>query len=233
MLRYFRSILFWAFITFSVILLGSFLPLIALFIPSKYRKYRLFQSSISVFSKALLIICGINVKIMGRDNFDLINPDRGLIIAVNHSSFLDSFVLLAKLPFLARFTVYAIGFRLPFLKRIYRGAGYVGVGLRSIKTAHLHTLFDALKKHERVIMYSDVSDDEERFEFGKGIIRLSQQFKVPILPIAIKGMNKVLPLNESKIDWGDIVLSVGKPSSYFSSPKELKEEVQRLYSRIS
>jgi 1-acyl-sn-glycerol-3-phosphate acyltransferase len=82
-------------------------------------------------------------------------------------------------------------------------------------------------------MYSDVSDDEERFEFGKGIIRLSQQFKVPILPIAIKGMNKVLPLNEAKIDWGDIVLSVGKPSSYFSSPKELKEEVQRLYSRIS
>lgn len=170
---------------------------------------------------------------VGRENFDLINANRGLIVAVNHQSFLDSFILLAKMPFLVRFTVYAVGFRLPFLKRIYRGAGYIGVGMRSIKTAHLHTLFTALRNHERVIMYSEVSDDEERFEFSKGIIRLSQEFKVPILPIAIKGMNKVLPLNEPKLGWGEIILSIGKPSSYFSSPKELKEEVQRLYSRIS
>ena len=230
MLRYFRSILFWGFIAFSVVLLGSFLPIIALFVRNKYR---LFQGAISLFSKALLILCGIKVKIAGKENFDLISSDRGLIVAVNHQSFLDSFVLLAKLPFLARFTVYAVGFRLPFLKRIYRGAGYIGVGMRSIKTAHLHTLFNALKNHERVIMYSEVSDDEERFEFAKGLIRLSQQFNVPILPIAIKGMNKVLPLNEPKLDWGEITLSVGKPSSYFSSNKELKEEVQRLYAKVS
>ena len=182
----------------------------------------------------MLVLYSQRVRVLGRRNFGYINNDKGLIIVANHASFIDSLVLLYRLPFVTRFTVYKSAFKVPFLNRLYRGAGYIGVGMRGFGSAKgVQALFKALKQKERIIIYSDVEKEENRFEFSRSIVRLANEFNIPILPIAIKGAARVMPLGQYMLNPGIITLAVGKPSSYFTSPKELKQAVIELYEKIA
>ena len=229
-IRFFRSLVFWVFLAFSIIFLGGFLPLFSF--PFKNKK-DLYQSSASFFSRLLLILSGIKTKVNGSENLKLIDPDKGLILAANHASFIDSYLLLAKLPFPFRFTVYQAGFRLPFLRNIYRGAGYIGVGPMGIRSVrHLATLLEAIKGKEKILIYSKVSKEEDKVEFSRGLIQLSNQFGIPILPVAIRGAARVLPMQRFLLGSGNITLSLGKPS-FFTSPEELKEITLKLHASFS
>ena len=228
MVRYFRSIIFWVFLNFSVIFLGSFLPLLFIFFRDKKRLY---QISIRFFSKLLLTFSWIRVKVFGRENLKLIDPSKGLILAANHSSFVDSYVLLAKLPFPVRFTVSSIGFRMPFLKTIYKGAGYIGVGGK-IGSKDVVSLFKALRKKDKIVIYSSVSREEESFEFSQNLIRLSNNFGVPILPVAIKGASQVLAMGKFFLADGKIDLCFAKPG-FFDSPLSLKREILKMHASFS
>ena len=147
MIRYFRAFVFWFFLAFFVIFLGSVLPLLSIF--SKDRE-RLYQRAIGFCSRVLLALCWIRLKVHGKENLALIDQDKGLLLAANHASFLDSFILFARVPFPFRLTVYPAGFRIPFLRTVYRGAGYIGVGAKGVGSLHhLSHLFRALRDKEK------------------------------------------------------------------------------------
>ncbi len=181
----------------------------------------------------LLILTWIPVKVLGRENLKDYDMQQGLIVAVNHSSLLDTFVLLAKLPFVFKFIAYGAGFRLPFIKVLYEGAGYVGAGLKGEKMVpHLVSLREVLKRKEKIAIYSRPSMKEGEVKFSEGAVWLSNEFQTPILPVAIKGASELLPMGKFLLGWGRVILSIGKPS-YFSSPDALQKEVSRLYAEIS
>ncbi len=230
MIRYFRTLVFWVFLFSSVIFLGTILPLLAIF--SKDKK-SLYQKSVRFFLKLLFILVGLRVKVIGQENIDLIDPEKGLILAANHSSFIDSFVLLAKLPFTAISTVYSAGFRLPFLKTLYKGTGSIGVGAKGIKeTTHLFSLFKAIKNKERIIIFSKISKDEQSIEFNRNIVEISNKLAAPVLPVSISGTSKVLPLKGILLGSRNITLSLGKPA-YFSTSRELTSKIHNMHARIS
>ncbi|MBU0672812.1 MAG: 1-acyl-sn-glycerol-3-phosphate acyltransferase [Candidatus Margulisbacteria bacterium] len=223
MIKLWRTIIFWPILLLYFVFPWQFFTF---FIKDKATFY---QNGISFFNRVLLILTGIKVKIKGRENLKLIDPEKPLIIAANHSSFIDSTVLVAKLPFPFRFTVYHVGFKLPFIRSIYNRAGYIGVGLKGLKTAKdAFSLYIALKKKEKILMYSEVGKEADGFWFNPRIVELSRSQNIPILPIAIKGTAKILPMRKFFLGGEGISLSIGKPA-LFSSPQELKAEVLRLF----
>jgi 1-acyl-sn-glycerol-3-phosphate acyltransferase len=207
------------------------LMIIAPFVKGRTKFY---QRALAFFSRLGLMFAWINIEIVGKDNLKRIDPAKGLLIAVNHHSFLDTFVLLANLPFPLRLVVYPAGFRVPILKTIYKRAGYIGLTLKKNKTTpHLFSLFKALQKGDRIVVYSvPVDGNRKDFKFSPALIELAKRFDVPILPIAIKGAAKILPMDRYWLGPGKVALSIGRPS-HFSSPEELKREVIGLHARIS
>ena len=160
----------------------------------------------------------------------MVDKDQGLIIAANHGSFLDYFILQEVLSLPLIFAVWRAGFKVPLLRRVYRHLGYVGLGKRednlrfSIMTARLIE-----GKGRLVIMSRPNYGNETKAEYGDSLISLSLSSKTPILPVAIKNASKVMPLGKWRLNSGRISVSIGKPA-FFNSTAELQEEIGRLYS---
>jgi len=221
-MRYLRSFIFWLFLVIFIIFLGSIAPFFK-------NKTRSFQKLVGFCSKLLLIFSFTKVKVEGE--LSSLQKNKPFLIAVNHSSFIDSFILLGKLPCLFRFTVHPAGFRFPLLGKLYKTAGYIGVGQKDFKSAAL--LIRAFKNREKVVVYSAAAAGETEGEFSQNLIRLSEHFKVPILPIAIRGASNILPLGKLAFGGQSAVVKIGKPFAITSierAAKELKEEIIRLHS---
>jgi len=220
-MQYLRSFIFWFFLIIFIIFLGSIAPFFK-------NKTRSFQKLVGFCSRLLLIFSFTKVRVEGELSF--LREEKPFLIAVNHCSFIDSPILLGKLPCPFRFTVYPAGFRFPFLGKLFRTAGYIGVGDKSFAS---FKLAGALKKGDKIVVYSAMAAGETEGEFNPNLIRLSEHFKVPILPVAIRGASSILPLG--KLVFGDqaAVVKIGKPfdvTSLESATKELKEEIIRLHS---
>jgi len=179
------------------------------------------QHCIAGFAKTLLKVSGVKIEVCGPvEAFD-----GKLIIAANHASFLDTFILLAVLPFPFHMTVHAIGFRVPFLRRIYKSAGYIGVG-KGVETGH--GLYHVLLKGGKLVIFSQPAS----FDFSPHLIQLSSLTDTLILPIAIKNTSKVLPFDKFRLQSRDTIkVAIGTPHK-FSSAGELKQAVLSLPSPL-
>ena len=173
---------------------------------------------------------GVRIDRKGEENLALIDKDQGLIIAANHSSFLDYFALQEALDLPLVFAVWRAGFKIPLLRRVYRHLGYVGLGKKeenlrfSIMTARLIE-----GKGRLAIMSRPNSEDESMAQYGDSLIGLSLSSKTPILPVAIKNASQVMPLGKWRVNSGKISVNIGKPA-FFNSTAELQAEIRRLYS---
>ncbi len=212
--------IFFPFLIFGIIVYGilfSILPFLSIF-----RK----QLMLSAYARFLLSICRVKVEVDGQFSDD----NQKLIIVANHSSFLDTFILLAKLPFPFYMTVYPLGFRIPFLRRVYKAAGYIGVGKGSNLALSSYGLYKVLSQQAKVVIYSaPVMKQEREFEFSPEIIKLSKLTDTLILPIAIKNCSKALPFNKFRLKNREkIRINIGTPQK-FVSPQELRQAILSLY----
>jgi 1-acyl-sn-glycerol-3-phosphate acyltransferase len=227
MLNLFRSIIFWALLFFFVIFP---LNILTIFLKGNRRAY---QKTVSFFSKLLIACSFIRVKVIGKDHLKKTDLSKGLIIAANHFSFLDTFILLAKLPFPVRIVVHPAGFGMAFLKNVYKYAGYIGISMKKKKgTSHLFSLFNALKNNEKIMIYSLPAEKEGDFQFTPALLEISNRYQVPILPIGIKGSGKLLPMDKRIFSSSRVTLSIGRPA-HFSNPESLKKEILNLHASFA
>ncbi|MFH1347169.1 MAG: lysophospholipid acyltransferase family protein, partial [Candidatus Margulisiibacteriota bacterium] len=171
MIKYVRSFFFWPFLVLSIIFLGIFLPLISAFHKDKEKFCSL---AISLFSKILFLISGVPIELKGKENLNGIDKEKALIVVANHASFLDFFVLQARLPLLCRFVVWWVGFRMPLVKTIYKRAGYVGINERKQNLISSYQMYKSLMDKKKLVIFSRPSmGGEEKFEFNEEVIKLS------------------------------------------------------------
>jgi 1-acyl-sn-glycerol-3-phosphate acyltransferase len=206
----------------------SFLFILALLAPLfKYiskRPERAFQGFIRGCSNCALKMAGIKVVVEGVQN---LSPGQGYIIAVNHSSFMDNLVLLARLPVLFKFLADEAGFSLPFLRRIYRAAGYLKTGIR-MDFKDTYALYKALRQGENVLVYSLVPERGEIGKFSSALPAFAREAQVPVLPVCLKGCSQVLPINKFVLRDGKIRMNIGKPI-YAPDLNLLSAEIQKIY----
>jgi len=156
------------------------------------------------------------LKVIGRENLPLEGP---FVIASNHVTLVDSFVIASGCPRPARFVMYYKYFDMPFMNRIFKDSKVIPIAGANEAPEVLNAAFDKiaaeLKDDAVVCIFPEgmLSDDGKMRPFRPGIEKIIQRTPVPVVPACLNGL------------WG----------SYFSKKFRGKEHklFRRKRSRIS
>lgn len=119
----------------------------------------------------------------------------GLLIAPNHQTYIDPFWISVKIPGKLRFLAWDRAFDWIFIGRFiqYLGAFPVSLeGREMVKAAR--RAIEVLREGARLIIFPEGErefSDGKMLDFKPGAIRIAMESEVPILPVTIRGANKV------------------------------------------
>lgn len=120
----------------------------------------------------------------------------GLIIAANHQTYLDPFWLSVKIKRPIRYLAWSAAFRWPLVGKCITWFGAWPLALEGSDPAAIRRSLQWLREGGAVVIFpeggrSTSSGALERFKAGA--VRLALEANVPILPVTIKGGNRVWP----------------------------------------
>lgn len=165
------------------------------------------------WARSLLAIGGVRVTIEG---IEKIRADGSYVIASNHSSYMDTPVVLANIPVQFRFLAKRGLFRIPFLGTHLARAGHIPVP-REDPRASIRTMALAAETIRTrgismlVFPEGGRSRNGELRPFKEGAVYIGIKAGVPIVPIALAGTRQVLPFGSGNIRPGRVTLRIGDP----------------------
>jgi len=182
------------------------------------------------WAKALVWSSGCSLRIKGRENL-LKHPVA--VYASNHTSYMDTPVIFASLPFqfriLAKKELWPIAFIGWYLNRS---------GQIPIDTANPHATLSSLGagvKALRAGMPLFVFPEGGRTQTGElmpflsGAAYLAIRAQVPLVPIALTGVYDLLPIHTRHLYPGELMLSAGEPiDTKGITPRQVEELTARL-----
>jgi long-chain acyl-CoA synthetase len=143
--------------------------------------------------------------------------DRNFILAPNHTSYLDGFVLILSLPFSYFRNLYLLGLRDFFAgfirSRLAKMAHIIPIDSASYLNKALQMSAYALKKGHSLSVFPEGgrSSDGELMEFKKGVGILAVELEVPVVPVSIKGAFESLPRDRALPRPRKITVTFGRP----------------------
>ncbi len=169
----------------------------------------------------------LGLEVIGVEN---IPKKGGVILAPNHPSDLDSFILGASINRQLNTMGKAELFRKPVIGKFFRMLGAFPVNRGAIDSEAIKVAVDRLKKGNVIDIYPEgtVSKDGalQLPKYGVGLIALMSQ--VPVIPVAIMGLCKVYPKGARFPKAHKVKIVFGKPllfTEYYSSPFNKKNRV--------
>jgi 1-acyl-sn-glycerol-3-phosphate acyltransferase len=189
------------------------------------------------WSHILLWVSFIRVRAEGLENLDA----RGTYVLVaNHGSYMDIPALVATLPLQFRFFAKKDLYSIPFLGAHLRRAGHLPVD-RGNARASLKSMTEGAhiiaQRHVSVLLFPEGGRSATGLrEFKEGAAYIAIKAGVPVVPIGIDGMRKLLPTGSGHLRSGRVTVRVGRPISTTGLKlhdraalnQQLYEEVRRL-----
>ena len=134
----------------------------------------------------------------------------GLIIASNHQTYIDPFWLSLPIKRPIRYLAWSAAFKWPFIGTALTWFGAWPLALEGSDPAAIRRSLQWLKEGGAVVIFpeggrSTSTGSLERFKAGA--VRLALEAKVPILPVTIKGGNRVWPRGSKFPRRGKIVVT--------------------------
>ncbi len=134
------------------------------------------------------------VKFHGRENIPK-NLSSGLIIASNHQTYLDPFLISIPIEHKLRFMAWDKAFEWPLIGRTIRKLGAFPMSLKEGGTiSGLKKSIEILTKGESLAVFPEASrefSDGKLLPFKTGAVKLAIKTNTPILPVAIRGANRI------------------------------------------
>lgn len=189
-------------------------------------KGKLANLLMKIWTNAMLLLYGVRVNVTGREN---ITSSEGKVYVSNHASYLDIFVLLAKVPVNLRILYKREMNKIPLLGWAMMAAEFVPIDRENVRSA-MRSLEKASQKMEKGISYvvfpeGTRSPDGEVKEFKRGMFLLAEKAEKDIIPISISNTRNLMPIDRLKIKSGKVDLVIGKPIKY-KKDKELLDEIR-------
>jgi 1-acyl-sn-glycerol-3-phosphate acyltransferase len=205
-----RSIFIWVFIgiinTFIWALIGIFLSIF-----SASGKIVHFYCAVP-WSKIILWGSGVRVKISG---LDAIQKEKTYIYIPNHLSFFDIFALLAYLPVDFKFILKESLMQIPIFGWAMRRAKYISIDRSSAAKAKstFKQAVDRIRSGASIVIFAEGTRSKNGHlqPLKRGAFYLAIESGTPIVPIAIKGTNKIMPKGSFKLKKGSITIQLGSP----------------------
>jgi 1-acyl-sn-glycerol-3-phosphate acyltransferase len=120
----------------------------------------------------------------------------GVIIAANHQTYFDPFWLSLKIKRPTRYLAWSAAFRWPIVGTCLNWFGAWPLALEGSDPAPIRRSLQFLREGGAVVIFpeggrSTPTGELERFKVGA--VRLALEANVPILPVTIKGGNRIWP----------------------------------------
>ena len=166
-------------------------------------------------------------------------PQKPFILAPNHASYLDGFVLAGLLPEEVAKDVYFVGeetyFRNPVTSLFARLSHVITVNINKRLRESLQKTAWALRLGKVVVIFPEGARtrDGKLLEFKKGVAILSKELEVPIVPVAIEGTYSSMSVYHRFPRPAKIRIKIGKPvlpqgKEYQEIADAVRREVEKL-----
>ena len=187
----------------------------------------------------------------GVAGLDRLPPSGPYIITPNHQSYVDPFVLCGVLPYRVFKELFVVGapeyFETPFTRWVARTAKLVSVDPDSHLVPALQASAFGLS-HKKILMMfpeGERSIDGTVKKFKKGAPILARHLRVPMVPVALRGIHELWPRNRG-INWSLVApwsghrvrIEFGEPMlsdagvSYSDSALALRERVTAMWQAL-
>lgn len=207
-----RSILIWVFIGVIHTLIWVMVEIFISLFSHNGRKVHFY--CVIPWSKIILWATSVRVEINGLDR---IHKEKPSIYIPNHLSFFDIFALLAYLAVDFKFIFKEEIMRVPILGWAIRKAGYISIARSSPAKARrtFRQALDMIKNGTSLVIFAEGtrSKDGHLQPLKRGAFQLAMSSGSPIVPVAIKGSNKIMPKGSFKVRKGSITIQLGRPIS--------------------
>jgi len=174
-----------------------------------------------IWSPVILWSAGVKLKIFGRERMDPGNP-HPVIVVSNHSSFLDIPLICRSIPVNMHFTAKTQIKKMPLFGLYMMATGMIFID-RTNRQKAIQSINEAAKlihNGKNVLIYPEGhrSTNGQMVPFKKGAFHLAIKSGADIVPVFIKGANKVWPKSSNKLSPGKIEVYIGKriPSTNYN-----------------
>jgi 1-acyl-sn-glycerol-3-phosphate acyltransferase len=164
------------------------------------------------WARACLTVSGARLTVVGGEN---LSRQPVAVYASNHTSYMDTPVIFASLPFQFRILAKAELWRIPFIGWYLARSGQIPIDTANPRTllASLSGGVKALKAGMPLFVFPEGSrtPDGELKDFLSGAAFLAIRAQVPLVPIALSGVYDLLPIHTTHFHPTDMKMMVGEP----------------------
>ena len=161
-----------------------------------------------------------DLKLRGIEN---IPTNGGLIIASNHQSYLDPFAISVPIKRAIRFLAWNEALEWPFVGKVIRALGAWPLQIEGSDPAAIRRSHQWLREGGAVMIFPEGGRghaDGSMARFKAGAVRIALEARVPILPVTIRGANRVWPRGETIPRLGKIEIIYHPPFQPQQQPEE-------------
>ena len=122
--------------------------------------------------------------------------DGGLIIAANHQTYIDPFWISAPIKRPTRYLAWSVPFRQPVLGKLLELFGAWPLNVEGGDPAAIRRSLQWLREGGAVVIFPEGARalaDGKMAKFKPGAARMALEANVPVLPVTIRGANRVWP----------------------------------------
>ncbi len=196
-------------IILSTIVCGSISIVVSFFDPSGQAQNGIART----WARSILVFAGVRVKVEGLEK---LNPQAGYVFVSNHLSYMDTPVVLGRIPGQFRFLAKKGLFQIPFLGTHLKRAGHIPVPLDDPRASirALTRAAEVIREHGISLLIfpeGGRSIDGMLQPFKEGAAYIAIKAKAPLVPIALIGTRHVMAMGSATIHRGAVVLRIGDP----------------------
>ena len=196
------------FFAISTIFFGTISMLVSLFDATGNRQHRVARA----WARSLLWAAGVEVEVSGVEK---LHPGQSCVLASNHTSYMDTPVILASVPLRFRFFAKEPLFRIPFLGSHLRRAGHLPIVLGDAR-AGVKSMNEAARlirdRHLAVLVFPEGGRSLDTLQpFREGAAYVAIRAGVPVYPVALTGVRHVLRMHNKVIRPGRVRIQIGDP----------------------
>lgn len=167
-----------------------------------------------IWAPGLLWLSGAKLNVTGLENIDL---SRSHVYVANHESMIDIVAVFAAIPQNIHFVLKKELKKVPFVGWFAQATGMIFVDRKNTNTAiaNLKQVARLIADGRSVIAFPEGTRSRGRGiqRFKKGVFVAAIEAKVPVIPVAIIGAEKVLPSDGFNARPGTIHIRFGEPIS--------------------
>lgn len=176
----------------------------------------------------------IKVKITGLEKLD---PKKSYVIAANHQSIYDIFVVYGWLPMIFKWVMKAELRKIPLVGKACESAGHIFIDRKNPVAAKksLDKAEAQLRNGVSVVVFPEGTRTYtgQMGKFKKGAFRMATDLHLPIVPVTLRGCFERLPRNGFVVTSGTIEMIVHEPVEVEGYEHEKQPELmQKLHDII-